>query len=147
MTLTSATWQKTKHAPRNRAVIGFTLLELVVVLALLALATALVAPAGFRMIASWQRATHLQASLQAVAAVGAHAARNGRASTIATGIAPSEQIPDLPEGWTIVLEKPLIVQANGACLRATGTVKAPDGFEEGFEVEPPFCRTTLTGAP
>ena len=58
---------------------GFTLLELVVVLALLALATALVAPSGFRMMASWRRATEVDASLAAVAALGSNAAQQGRA--------------------------------------------------------------------
>ena len=39
---------------------GYTLLEMVVVIALLALATAMVAPASFRMIQSWRNADDVQ---------------------------------------------------------------------------------------
>ena len=127
MTPTSATCRASKPVTWATPVRGFTLLELVVVLALLALATALVAPSGFRMIASWQRATEVDASLQAVAALGSGAAQAGRA------------------GWQVELDAPLAIQANGACSDSHGRVRGPDGHEQPFQVLAPFCRTRRSG--
>ena len=119
---------------------GFTLLELVVVLALLALATALVAPSGFRMMASWRRATEVDAALAAVAALGSNAAQQGRALALPAG--PVEAgLDDLPEGWQVELGAPLTVQANGACSDSLGVVRGPDGYEHPVQVQAPFCRT------
>ncbi|WP_447585087.1 prepilin-type N-terminal cleavage/methylation domain-containing protein [Pseudoxanthomonas mexicana] len=124
---------------------GFTLLELVVVLALLALATALVAPSGFRMIASWQRATEVDASLQAVSALGSTAAQAGRGRELEIGPVGDGVLRGLPEGWQVDLDAPLTVQANGACGDSHGRIRGPDGYEQPFEVQAPFCRTRRAG--
>ena len=86
---------------------GFTLLELVVVLALLALATALVAPQGFRMIESWRRATDVDAALGAMAALGASAQAQARRLEFKAGAIPAADLPGIPDGWDIVLSEPL----------------------------------------
>lgn len=122
---------------------GFTLLELVVVLALLGLATALVAPAGFRMIASWRRATEVDAALGALVALGAQAQQQGRALRLEAGPVPTKDVPGLPEGWTVVLARPLAVQANGACGGSGGELRA-EGYVRPFELQAPFCRAVLS---
>lgn len=121
---------------------GFTLLELVVVLALLGLATALVAPAGFRTIASWRRATEVDAALGALVALGAQAQLQGRALRLDAGPVPAKQVPGVPEGWTVVLAQPLTIQANGACGGARGELHA-EGYVRPFELQAPFCRAVL----
>jgi len=141
MTPTSATCRSSKPGAAAAVERGFTLLELVVVLALLALATALVAPSGFRMIASWRRATEVDATLQAVAALGSTAAQDGRARMLAAGPIAPDKLPGLPEGWQVELDSPLAVQANGACGDSQGRVRGPDGYEQPFKVSAPFCRT------
>ena len=47
---------------------------------------------------------------------------------------------DLPQGWEIRLDEPLVVHANGVCLGAALTLY--DGEAEDFRVdlEPPYCR-------
>lgn len=134
-----------RSSPRAR---GFTLLELVVVLALLGLATALVAPAGFRMIASWRRATEVDAVLGAMVALGAHARQQGRALKLDAGPVPATAVPGMPEGWTVVLAQPLSVQANGACSGTRGELRAT-GYVRPFALKAPFCRAELpaTGVP
>ena len=145
MTPTSATCRASKPVTWATPVRGFTLLELVVVLALLALATALVAPSGFRMNASWQRATEVDASLQAVAALGSGAAQAGRARALEAGPIAGDVLPGLPAGWQVELDAPLAIQANGACSDSHGRVRGPDGHEQPFQVLAPFCRTRRSG--
>lgn len=128
------------------AAAGFTLLELVVVLALLALATALVAPAGFRMIASWRRATEVDAVIGALVAVGQQARQQGRALHLDAGPVPADAIPGLPEGWTVVLSEPLRVQANGACGGSSGELRS-QGYVRTFALAPPYCRARLDVQP
>lgn len=132
--------------PDRRRGAGFTLLELVVVLALLGLATALVAPQGFRMIQSWRHATDVDAALGAVAALGAQARTQGRTLHLDAGPVPADAVDGVPDGWTLELDEALEVQANGACGATTGTLRS-DGYARRFAVEAPYCRIRLDVPP
>ena len=49
-------------------------------------------------------------------------------------------VVDLPEGWEIQLDEPLVVYANGLCL-GTGLALYHRGAEDvRVELEPPYCR-------
>jgi prepilin-type N-terminal cleavage/methylation domain-containing protein len=130
------------HRSRNPRSSGFTLLELVVVLALLGLATALVAPQGFRMIASWRRSTEVDAVLGAMAALGASARQQGRALEFEAGPIPADAIAGFPADWTVVLTEPLRVQANGACGDTRGELHS-GSYVRTFALTAPFCRVVL----
>jgi prepilin-type N-terminal cleavage/methylation domain-containing protein len=132
--------------PRSKAAAGFTLLELVVVLALLGLATALVAPQGFRTIATWRRATDIDATLGALAALGADARTQGRRLSFEAGQLPPDALKGVPEGWTVVLDAPLVIEANGACRSASGELRE-GGYVRRFTLEAPFCRIALDTPP
>lgn len=132
-------------SPRSSAR-GFTLLELVVVLALLGLATALVAPQGFRTIQAWRRATDVDAALGALAALGANAREQGRRLRFEAGPLPADAVGNLPEGWTIELDAPLVVQANGACGSTTGVLRE-GSYARRFAIEAPYCRIALDVPP
>ena len=132
--------------PPSKAAAGFTLLELVVVLALLGLATALVAPQGFRTIATWRRATDIDAVLGALAALGAEARMEGRRLSYDAGPLPHDALKGAPDGWTIVLDEPLVIQANGACGSTTGELRE-GGYARRFALEGPFCRIALDALP
>jgi prepilin-type N-terminal cleavage/methylation domain-containing protein len=128
--------------PPPRATAGFTLLELVVVLALLGLATALVAPQGFRTIQTWRRATDVDATLGALAALGASARLQGRVLSFEAGKLPPDALDGVPEGWTVVLDRPLVIQANGACGSTSGELRQ-GSYARRFALEAPFCRVAL----
>lgn len=136
---------------------GFTLLEMIVVLALMGLATAMVAPGGYRMVASWREAADVDAAMKSLAALPLVARDQGRELRLlpdpdGSGVrifspgAPKEDAPqsdahlvELPEGWTLEFDQPLVVRANGACSGGSGTLvtlrqRLP------FRMEAPFCR-------
>lgn len=123
---------------------GFTLLEALVVLAIIGLATALVAPASLRTIASWERATQAETLLGAMANLPDVSRKDGRIFRIDAG--SHRALPDLPmpDGWTVELDVPLIVQANGACGGTRGRLVDASGVTLPFTLETPFCRIRLS---
>lgn len=130
---------------------GYTLLEMMVVVALLALATGMVAPAGYRMIASWREADEVEQVMHAIAALPLHARNQGRALELAVLPPAPDQPPgtpaqrhageavELPDGWQLRMEVPLAVRPNGACSDARGTLLT-DRQAIPFQVQAPYCR-------
>lgn len=97
---------------------GFTLLELVVVLAILGLAAALAAPSLMRSVETWQAAA--QVDRLAVQIEGLPARARARGRPIVLGGKPDPD-PDadaplvVEPGWTVSIPEPWTVQANGFC--------------------------------
>ena len=133
---------------------GYTLLEMVVVLAILGLATAMVAPATFRTIQSWRDADEVARVLGDLAALPALARHEGREIRLAPDSAPgmvlparalppSESEPEsplaLPEGWRLSVDEPLEVRANGACSGTEGTLTTTRQTIR-LRIESPWCR-------
>ncbi|HET6396414.1 MAG TPA: type II secretion system protein [Pseudoxanthomonas sp.] len=119
---------------------GYTLLEMMVVVALLALATGMVAPAGYRMIASWREADEVEQVIHALAALPLRARNDGRTLQLAAGDAAAvARVVPLPEGWRLVLGTPLTVRANGACSGADGVLET-ERQALALRIEAPFCR-------
>lgn len=133
-----------RHARRKAP--GFTLLELVVVLALMGLTTALVAPSAFRTIGAWRRASAVDAALGAMAALGAQAREQGRPIRLERGTVPAGTLKGLPEGWTIELLEPLVVRANGVCSGTHGALRSGD-YTRRFALLAPYCRVDLDAVP
>lgn len=133
----------------RRARSGYTLLEMVVVLAILALATSMVAPATFRMIQSWREATEVRQVRQALAALPWTVQKQGQelrlppAGEQDSGAPAAASVPgvDLPQGWSIELTSPLIVRANGACNDAD-MVLTTRRQKIALQILAPFCQVT-----
>ena len=47
---------------------------------------------------------------------------------------------DLPEGWEVSFDRPLVVRANGVCLGAEITLRHRGRIDARVRLEPPFCR-------
>ena len=52
---------------------------------------------------------------------------------------------DLPEGWEIRLDEPLVVYANGVCLGAGLTLYVRGAEDFRTELDPPYCRVDPDG--
>jgi len=130
---------------------GYTLLEMVVVLALLAMATALAAPAGYRMIQTWRDASEVDRVIDDLRTLGWRARQEGRTFRTAEGgvleasgdgeaAAGDLQwlVDALPEGWMLRFATPLQVQANGVC-HDTELALETDRQSIGLRIQAPYC--------
>ena len=125
---------------------GYTLLEMLVVIGLFALATSLVAPMSYRMAESWRESTRVDAVLQQLAALPLRARDTGRQLELTGADAIEATEFGLRDG--IFLERqlePLMVRANGACSHAEGHLQT-SRQTIAFVVQPPFCRVQRLAA-
>jgi len=120
-----------------RAHAGYTLLEMVVVIALIALATALVAPPGMRMIRSWQEASEVADVIEQIERLPSAVRAGGNPLTLIDEAANAPL--ELPEAWVLILDTPLSVHANGACSNAQGRLQTVHQ-EIQLQILAPFCR-------
>lgn len=116
---------------------GYTLLELVVVMAILAMTTALVAPPSYRMVRSWQEATQVQDVIEQLGRLPGTVRASG--NPLDTDEEGSKIPVDLPPDWALQMDTPLRVQANGACSDAQGTLITAQQTI-GLRIFAPFCR-------
>ena len=122
---------------------GYTLLEMVIVLAVMALATAMVAPASYRMIGTWREAGEVEQVRAELAALPTKARVEGRELRLQPGEEEAlAKLVELPEGWHVELDQPLRVGANGACTGARGTLKTMRQTLS-FDIAPPFCKVQI----
>lgn len=142
-----------RSSAARRAPVGFSLLELMVVLSLLGLIAALAAPNLQRLYGSLTRATERDYILDQIADLGGEALLRGRDYVVlgtpdtgedAVVLAPPvgyEAYPlEVPEGWRVRLEQPLFVHANGVCLGGAVTLLHEESAPIHLELRPPFCR-------
>ena len=126
---------------------GFSLLELLVVLALVSLVAALALPNLVGLYGSATRATERDLILDQFAGIGREAMLNGHGYAV-YGTAASDSRDTsvqaypliVPEGWQVELDQPLWVRPNGVCLGATATLSHPDSAPVEVALEPPYCR-------
>ena len=155
--------------PSARPHQGFTLLELVVVLVLAGLLVALAVPGVDRLRGSIVKSTERDHILDQFAALGRQAMLHGRTFVVlSTTVDASDRdsaLPvesdhlseartvhfpsmerfephpiDLPDGWEIELDAPLVVRANGVCLGAGLILRHLGVVDVRVDLEPPYCR-------
>lgn len=118
---------------------GFTLLEMVVVLAILGMASTIAAPSVHRMVRSWQNADEVDAVLRRLTLLPTVAQQSGMPMRISSDEPKTLAVLKLPKGWSMTLDQPLLVRANGMCNGSTGKL---DTGSQGisFRISAPFCR-------
>ena len=135
-------WQAWPTPTRSRPLVrqhGFTLLEMIVVLAILGLATALVAPSAVRGIDSWRRQAAIDGLLDDIRALPGNARSTGRAIALSDEALKAEDAPlRIAGSWTLTVPQPWNVEANGVC-EGGELVIGNDYGSRTIAVSSPFC--------
>ena len=131
--------------PGARLQAGFTLLEVLVVLVLVGLLTALAVPNLQRMSQSVEAATRRDAVLADIGALGYRAYVIGQSfelgpATAAQLLLDGNPVLALPAGWRITAELAVRYSFSGYCAGGTLKLQGPDGTNERLVLQPPLCR-------
>lgn len=131
---------------------GITLVELVVVLALLGVLAAVALPNLERLTASMTRDTQLEHIKNQIATLGATAMLDGR-DYVVLGTDPEAATDqdahlvgrtpfplDVPDGWEVVIEEPILVRASGVCLGGRVILAHEEVEPVQVDLKAPFCR-------
>lgn len=123
---------------------GFTLIEMLVVLLLVGLLTAVVLPSMERMARSSQMKTERDAIVGRLGELGYEAFLSGKSITLsssASAVRAGYPI-DIPEGWQLRVKRPIDFLFNGICGGGEVTLIAPDYVSEKFDLAPPSCEVS-----
>lgn len=130
-----------------RAAAGYTLLEMVVVLAVIGLIMSIAAPPLFKTVERYREKTAMEDVQRQLQRLPVLVARLGRAQTLDDRTPWPWGLPPLDlGGWVLKYKTPLVVQANGYCEGASlelqhGERRVP------FVVTAPFCEIAPAATP
>ena len=132
---------------------GFSLLELLVVLALIGLLAAIALPNLPNLYASAMRATERERILDQFAVLGREAMLRGRDQVVLGTLGETAELEaeevralgtryalDIPAGWDVYLDRPLIVRATGVCLGAEARLVHDGATVRRLVLTAPLCR-------
>lgn len=124
-------------------VTGFTLLEMIVVLAILGLVSALVAPAAIRGIDSWRRQAAMDELLDGIHGLPGEARARGQAIIVSDDTLSAAEPPlRMAASWTLSTPTAWQVRANGVCEGGKLLVRNELG-ERTIMVAAPFCEAAV----
>ena len=125
-----------------RAEGGFTLIELVVALAVVCLILTVTLPRMLGWLDRFGFASKEQRVHDSLAGLAETARRAGRTvylrSSGKSAKAADSAAIELPSGWTLTVEPPIIFRYDGVCTGGTARVTFPEG-ELSYRLDPPFC--------
>ncbi|WP_323032940.1 prepilin-type N-terminal cleavage/methylation domain-containing protein [Paracoccus sp. (in: a-proteobacteria)] len=138
-------WASCRRASKGPVTIapdrGFSLLELLVVLALISFMTALVAPRLKNTVDAISRSGERADAVRQLERLPLLARRDGTSLSFDKGQALSVSGLELPQGWSVQVLDRLQIAANGYCAPALLDVTTPAGGER-WMLGTPDCRVS-----
>ncbi len=123
---------------------GFTLLELLVVLAIMALVAGMVMPDSGKVFARFQARLQRDNVLEQIADLGIEARRRASGFTIDNYPPKDKDIPlQLPDGWSLQTTAPIHYRANGFCDGGTIVLSTAPGIQFTIKLQKPYCQPLL----
>jgi len=124
---------------------GFTLLELLVVLTVVGLVTALVAPNLGRLVGSMERAVRRDGLVADIAGLSFRAYSLGQGFELSEAgfnvpLRDGDLVLSVPSGWRVEVESPIRFSFTGLCSGGSLSVSSPDGVVEKLRLVPPACQ-------
>lgn len=123
---------------------GFTLIEIIVVMAIVGLLTGIAIPRLTTLYASVENASQRRAIQDQIEGLGYLAYASGKSIVLESSSESGGQTKDyplqLPIGWRIELPKPVHYSAQGFCGGGRLIINDPDGGRVAFRLASPLCR-------
>ena len=113
---------------------GFTLLELLVVLGLMSLVTAVALPGLVNLYDAMSRNVALDSIGAEINGLGRRAYESGAPITL------SKESVNLPEGWQLATDSPIVYSAKGACRGGTLRLMLDGELVRRITLKAPYCR-------
>jgi len=117
---------------------GFTLLELLVVLALIAAVAGLALPNFSRMMDSFTMNTAWRGIEAELGDLPYRAFSQGRSVRLNAANARMH-LPSLPENWALTIAAPIVYRENGWCEGGALLFSAADGTKRQYKLQAPRC--------
>ena len=129
-------------ATYRRAECGFSLIELVVALAVIGLMLAVTLPRLSGWLDRFDFSSNEQRVEDSLAGLGQAARRAGRTMYLHSSDKSTKDghsaVIDLPRGWSLTVEPPIVFRYDGICNGGTARVTFPGG-ERTYKLVAPFC--------
>jgi prepilin-type N-terminal cleavage/methylation domain-containing protein len=132
-----------RSATSQRVDKGFTLIELVIALAIVGLGLSFVLPRMMAWVDRLAFSARQQQFEDALAELGSSARRSGRSVVLrSTDFAAHSNEPapiELPSNWSLTVEPPIAFRYDGVCTGGKVRVSFPAG-ERSYRLRSPYCR-------
>ena len=125
---------------------GFTLMEILIVMAVMALMVAIVGPNLPRLANRVEASTERETVHDEISGLAYRAYVLGQSFTLDAEsghrlLEDGRPLLDIPAGWSVYADPPLVHYGfNGYCSGGKLRLLAPDGSIEHVTLSPPFCR-------
>lgn len=124
---------------------GYSLIEILVAMAIMSLAVSIVVPNAFDLVVRFQRLTERSAALDAIARCRMEAVISNQVISLSGRISASEEPSAetrclvLPADWRAEFEDPLVFSPAGICRGSKVELTAPNGDVASYQLELGTC--------